>query len=580
MKIKYLQKAESIRDVRDQIMQSRVLGIDTETTDLDPLKGELRLLQVSPTPDTSIIFDLKKIDPRSTELDFLRDTFESPNFVKMFHNAKFDLKWLKKHFGVGMTECVFDSYLGSQLINPDEIMINHNLKDVAARYAFTDLTKGFGKSDWSGDISDDQLRYAAFDSTTLHPIREKMNQHFDAGDLRRVALIEFNAVDQVAELELAGFYLDEAMWMSRANQDEVVKAQLAAKLHEAFEKVSDQQNFFGGSQFNLDSTDDIRDALIKLGVPLDANASTQAFRIDHLKEKHPIVADVIAYREAAQAVKTYGRAYPDFISPKTRRVHADFRQIGAPTGRFSCAEPNLQQIPHEDEYRHCFKAQGDGRRLIIDDYSQIELRIMTQFSRDPKLMHAYLNDADLHAQTAKEVGVDRDLGKRLNFGTAFGIAAKRFSLVSGLKEKESEKVLKKFWEVYSVLDSYQKENERIAREDREMRSWSGRTLRIDFNLQDRSAIGAIERLGRNLPIQGTCSDILKRFLYLWNRKRREFNNADLVNIVHDEVITECDADQAEEVIKAQEQCMIDAGNEVLTVIPCKVEGKISTKWEK
>jgi DNA polymerase-1 len=144
----------------------------------------------------------------------------------------------------------------------------------------------------------------------------------------------------------------------------------------------------------------------------------------------------------------------ELINPATGRLHADFRQIGAPTGRFACTNPNIQQVPHAVEYRRCFSGHPEGRKLIIADYSQIELRILAEFSGDQGFISAFNSGADLHRVTAAEVfnvpldqvsKEQRDFAKRLNFGVVYGIGAQRFSIMTGLSVADAENVLRKYF---------------------------------------------------------------------------------------------------------------------------------------
>jgi DNA polymerase-1 len=213
----------------------------------------------------------------------------------------------------------------------------------------------------------------------------------------------------------------------------------------------------------------------------------------------------------------------EFINPKTGRLHADFRQIGAPTGRFACTNPNIQQVPHAVEYRRCFMGHPAGRQLIIADYSQIELRILAEFSGDQAFTNAFKSGADLHRVTAAQVfGVvedqvtkeQRDFAKRLNFGVVYGIGAQRFSLMTGLGQPEAEDVLRKYFATYRRLDAYLKDSANRAVDEKQARTASGRLVKFNFDPSDRQQISMTQRNGKNAPIQGTSADILKRALRL------------------------------------------------------------------
>jgi DNA polymerase-1 len=289
-----------------------------------------------------------------------------------------------------------------------------------------------------------------------------------------------------------------------------------------------------------------------------------------------------------KALTSYCQNMIDLINPTTGRLHADFRQIGAPTGRFSCTNPNIQQVPHAVEYRRCFSGYPAGRKLIIADYSQIELRILAEFSGDQGFIKAFNSGADLHRVTAAEVfnvpldqvtKEQRDFAKRLNFGVVYGIGAQRFSIMTGLSVGEAENILRKYFGTYRQLDTYLHEAANRAVRDRQARTASGRLVRFRYDEQDRQQISMTKRNGKNTPIQGTSADILKRALRLLNDELRG-TNAQIVNIIHDEVVVEADAHNADEIAEKVERTMRVAGEEYVKTVPVKVETEIADEWVK
>jgi DNA polymerase-1 len=269
-------------------------------------------------------------------------------------------------------------------------------------------------------------------------------------------------------------------------------------------------------------------------------------------------------------------------------LHADFRQIGAPTGRFACTNPNIQQVPHAIEYRRCFSGYPEGRKLIIADYSQIELRILAEFSGDQGFIDAFNSGADLHRVTASQVfnaSLDqvtkeqRDFAKRLNFGVVYGIGAQRFALMTGLTVSDAEKVLRRYFATYRQLDSYLREAANRAVSDRQARTASGRLVRFRYDENDRQQISMTQRNGKNTPIQGTSADILKRALRLLKEELAD-TNARIVNIIHDEIVVEADEGEAMDVATKVERLMCAAGEEYVKSVPIKVETEIATEWVK
>jgi len=300
-----------------------------------------------------------------------------------------------------------------------------------------------------------------------------------------------------------------------------------------------------------------------------------------------VVAKVLEYRGVAKSLSCFGENMLEVIGPKTGRIHADFRQIGAPTGRFSCSNPNLQQIPHEEEYRRCFRAP-EGKKLVIADYSQIELRILADFSADRKFIDAFVSGADFHAATAalvfgcktNEVTDDkRSFAKRLNFGMVYGVGASRFAMMTGLTQTEAENIMRRYFGTFSGLDAYLRDAGRRVIVDRVARTGSNRLLRLRFDDNDRQQMSAARRYGVNMPIQGTSADILKRALRILHDDIRG-TSARLVNIVHDEIVVECDAHDGEETAVKVSEAMSRAGSDFVSKVPIKVDVKIADEWSK
>ena len=336
----------------------------------------------------------------------------------------------------------------------------------------------------------------------------------------------------------------------------------------------------------LDSHTQLSAALKRMGVPLPD--STRNWKLQPLAADYPVIAKLLDYRTFQKSLTSYGENILDEINPKTGRLHANFHQIGAPTGRFACTNPNVQQIPHAREYRRCVRAQGPGRKLVIADYSQIELRILAHVTEDKGFIEAFNSGADLHRVTAAQIfntaadavtREQRDFAKRLNFGVVYGIGAQRFSMMTGLPLADAEQIMARYFQTYRGLDAWLREAARRALRERQARTLSGRLARFNFDAEDRQAASLAQRNGKNMPIQGASADILKRALRLLHDRLRD-TTARIVNIVHDEIVVEADAAQAEEITKAVEGAMCEAGEEFVTRVPVKVESEVSDEWVK
>jgi DNA polymerase I-like protein with 3'-5' exonuclease and polymerase domains len=585
---------EQLRQAVATLSAHQAIGLDTETTELDPYYGRLRLLQLA-TPQGVHIVDLDAFRNAShaepaqlPALAPLRDLLAAHRPVKIAHNAKFDAKFIKHTLGVDLGG-IFDTLLASQLLGAGDIEERHGLNAVTTRYLNEAVDKTERLSNWDLALSEAQLEYAARDAAVLLPLREKLIERLRADSLIDCARLEFDCVMPVADMELAGFYMHKDRWLDQLTLVEQRREILAEELQTVLALESSQGTLFGGPQrddINLDSSQQLTQALERLGIPVPD--STRNWKLQPLAAEYPVIATLLEYRTVQKALTSYGQNMIELINPTTGRLHADFRQIGAPTGRFSCTNPNIQQVPHAVEYRRCFSGYPAGRKLIIADYSQIELRILAEFSGDRAFIGAFNSGADLHRVTAGEVfGVtvdqvtreQRDFAKRLNFGVVYGIGAQRFSIMTGLGVPEAENVLRKYFATYRQLDTYLNEAANRAVSERQARTASGRLVRFRYDERDRQQISMTKRNGKNTPIQGTSADILKRALRLLKDELRG-SNAQIVNIIHDEIVVEADADEAATVAEKVERAMVQAGEQYVKTVPVKVETEIADEWVK
>lgn len=586
-----IKMGEQLRVAVESMLHQPAIGLDTETTDLDPYTSRLRLVQLA-TPEKVYIIDLDAFGPgnfaENEALNPLRQVLSAARPIKIAHNAKFDAKFIKHNLGIDLGG-LFDTLLASQLVGAGDIEERHGLEAVAERYLNEAVDKTERLSNWNFELSEAQLEYAARDAAVLLPLREKLIERLKSESLIKVAQLEFECVTTVVDIELAGFYMHKDRWLEQLGIVEKKRVELAEQLQQVLAEESNQGNLFGGPQredINLDSHQQLTQALTRLGIPVPD--STRNWKMQPLALEYPVIATLLEYRTVQKALTSYGQNMIELINPTTKRLHADFRQIGAPTGRFACTNPNIQQVPHAPEYRRCFSGHPEGRKLVIADYSQIELRILAEFSGDPGFMHAFATGADLHRVTASQVfntSLDqvtkeqRDFAKRLNFGVVYGIGAQRFALMTNSTVSDAEHMLRKYFSAYPQLDAYLKEAANRAVNDRYARTASGRLVRFRYDENDRQQISMTQRNGKNTPIQGTSADILKRALRLLKTELRD-TNAQIVNIIHDEIVVEADADEAQDVAVKVEKVMCAAGAEYLNTVPVKVETEIADEWLK
>ncbi len=426
------------------------------------------------------------------------------DFVTITGNCKFDFQFLKALHGISLSP-VFDTMLAAQLLDGGRQGASYSLEAVAERYLDEAPDKSEQRSDWSGGLSARQLEYAARDAAVLVPLREKLLEALEAEELIRVSKIEFAAVSSIAEMELAGVKLDVVRWkeLEKTVRERRDAAALALEAH--FPEPEGVLPLEGlGPRLNLNSPQQITDAFRSIGVELP---DTKVWTL--LKVEHPAAKDLLRYRELQKKLGTYLETYPKFIHPKTGRIHASFLQCRVPTGRLACASPNIQQIPHEDEFRRCFVAEN-GYTLVIADYSQIELRILAEVSGDPAFVDAFQKGEDLHSLTAatmygvpmEDVTKDqRSDAKRINFGLMYGRGARSLSAQLGTDEARGRELIDEYFNNYPKVQRFLQRTANRATRDRTLRTLAGRIRKFgnDPVEDDR---GAMRREAMNYPIQG------------------------------------------------------------------------------
>lgn len=570
-----------IGPLAESLRHEPVIGIDTETTGLDPYHSRLRLLQIA-TPHATTIIDCQALIP--ADLQPLAPLLAGLAPIKVAHNARFDGKFLRHHLGIRL-DGVFDTYLASQLLSAGSETDRHGLEPVVARYLGRRLDKQAQRSDWSGPLSPAQLAYAAADAAILIPLYREMRERLERADLLVAADLEFDCVRPVTALELNGVGLDVGCWRALIASQQQAHDEVEALLQAELGAAANQPNLFGTPEpINLDSPTQVRDALARLGIELE---DTREWRLQRMVDDHPVMARLLEHRHLSHNLSTYGENILAMINPVTGRLHPDYRQIGTPTGRLTSGSPGLQQIPHTEAYRSCFRAPAGGK-LIIADYSQIEMRILADFARDEALLAAFDRGADLHRQTAADMfGLSieqvtrrqREYAKGLNYGLIYGMGAEGLASRLDASLVEANSLIERYFEAYAGVARWLEEAAERAVRERCARTASGRLWNFALDPADPAQQAALRRVGKNAPIQGTASDIFKRAMRLLDEELDGLD-ARLVNAIHDELVIETAAPIATEVHEIVRRTMIAGAREFLRRVPVEVEVVIADSWLK
>jgi DNA polymerase I-like protein with 3'-5' exonuclease and polymerase domains len=543
-------------DVWEAIRDSERVGLDLETTGLDPRTDRVRLMSLHTEKGTYLI-DCFRVEPTP-----LFDALAETEIVG--HNLLFDLQFLAR---LGFTPGkVYDTFLASKVADAGRRALGHSLAEAAERHLKEAVDKAEQKSDWSGPLTPAQLSYAARDAelpVRLRPVVDGAG-HGDVIDL------ENRCLPAVAWMASKGVAFDRTAWEAAAAAAKAEVTRLKAQMDDL---APGEVALFGANGRNWNSTDQVKAAFAAVGVELESTEDDTLAAVDH-----PLAAALREYRGAVKRVTAYGTNWLRHVSPDGR-VYPGWRQLGADSGRMSCAAPNVQQLPRDVRYRRCFVAPP-GRVLVKADYSQIELRLAATIAPDPAMHAAYQAGEDLHARTARVLTgnpevtkADRQLAKAVNFGLLYGMGAKTLVVYARstygvtLTVAEATAYRNKFFQTY-----------------RGLKKWHAGVGASDRPAVTHTVLGRkrfeVKRFTEklNTPVQGTGADGLKQALALLWERRAECPTAFPVLAVHDEIVVECDATDADRASTWLKTCMIDGMAPFAAPVPVEVEVSVGPNW--
>lgn len=563
-----------------------IIYLDIETDGLDPFVNHVVTIQMMKQNGKAVILK----NPTKETVKPFASKLESSLIVGQ--NLKFDSKFLKYHYGVTLHH-IYDTYIAELVLSGGQLAGRKGaaLKDLALKYC----GKYLDKTEQTTFLIDKQLtkrqkEYARDDLAYLPEIMKQQMAKIELENLGSVIATEMGAIPAVVWLELSGIFIDmEKVENIRQQAQEDLRVAQEFLTAELTEETS-QATLFGGFQrtkVNLDSPVEMLEALRKKGFKINSTSEVDLSKYG----TDPIIKAVLKHREASKMLSTFVDVLPTRRHETTGRIHADFNQFGAKSGRFTCRNPNLQQQPKSYDWRDIFRAEP-GNVFVTSDYSQIELRIIGQVSDDAEFIRAYTEGEDLHKLTASKVfGVplkevtkqQRSIAKTVNFGIAYGMGA------GGLKgnlqkvgieisDEEAKTVIDGFNKAYpSVYRHLQAQSQR-GLQKLQIRNAAGRLFKFDEPHDGREE-GRVKRESKNLPIQSLCADMVKDALAVLFEKLEPMG-VKFVNTVHDELVFECKKEQSDEVAKIVKEEMEKAGQKYLTSMPCVAEVTVAEVWEK
>lgn len=572
--------AEALGQIANEILRKPWVGIDTETTALNPREGEIRLLQIN-TGDNIYLIDLFKTGTMGPIKDALAN---SPKCVKILHNAKFDQKWLKHHYDLELWP-LFDTYRASAVLYNGK-NYKHKLETLYAReLEVFSKVPAMGGSDWSGPLSDTQLEYSTEDVYYLPMLKDALEEKIKKLSLERTVKVENGVVLPESVIELNGMGFDPDAWVKIAKHNKAMKAKWWKWLVKRMPNPTDQLVLPGMEPpFNLDSTAQLLKSLHKMGCPAE---SVKQIELAMFAAEFPLIKAIFRYKMYSKRLASFGQKYLSNISPYTGRIHPEyFPFTGA--GRYACSRPNLQQIPRGALYRGCFPA-APGWALVAADYAGVEMVIMAELSKDPELTRVFRDNLDAHRNTAALVNnipyerVTSDMrqqAKALNFGLLYGMGWRKLILYAmanygvTFTPKQARTFHKRFFESYHGVRLWQDLVVRDGKRNRHARTLSGR---IRY-LEDREYYTEF----MNTPDQGTGADALKTSLRMvYFRLKNKFgDDVKMVHHVHDEIICECrdDEDLKRQVAHEISEGMKEGIGWLVKSVPVKVDPKWGKTW--
>ncbi|MCG3177905.1 MAG: DNA polymerase I [Phycisphaerae bacterium] len=556
---------EALERLAADLGRQKAFAVDTETTGLDAMRAELVGLSFSFADGVGhyvpvlspggggvglpVAATLKKLSPALTDAAI----------GKVGHHLKYDYAILRQA-GVQMQGLRFDTMLASYLLDPERR--DHKLDTLAESelghrtIPITELI-GKGKDQISmRDVPLDRIsQYAAEDAdVTWRLYRKLAPQVSEAGLDGLLADLEMPLIEVLAGMEAHGVALDTKLLAQMSEEMESKAADLARRIHEA-----------AGGPFNIDSTKQLAEVLfdrLKLppGKKTKTGYSTDSEVLEELAGKHAVPQLVLDYRQLVKLKSTYVDALPKLVNPKTGRVHPDFAQTRAATGRLACHDPNLQNIPVRTEIgrqiRRAFVPGSADNLMLTADYSQVELRVLAHLSGDPALSQAFEQDQDIHSFVAAQVfdvpidrvsAEQRRRAKAVNFGIIYGQTPFGLAKGLGIPQSDAAAFIDAYFAKYATIRSFMDGCIEQARKDGFVTTILGRRRRIpDIDSRNRMQRQLAERLAVNTVVQGSAADLIKRAMIdIHRRIHRDKLPVKMLIQVHDELVFELPAKGAD-----------------------------------
>lgn len=605
---KYLvQTKEDMQIVADKCKEAKVFSVDTETNSLDYVSCQIvgssycdgKEAWYIPLAHDSLEQQMSKHD----YIDIVKPLLESKDCTKILHNAKFDMQVFHFTCGIDVDGEIVDTMVAAWMVDEN---VEHGLKKCSKRY-FNYEQLPFVKVVGKGvDFKSVELilatEYGADDAIVTYKLMQKLAPMLEEQGLTKTFMnIECPFIKVLASMEIHGVDLDTEYLRKTGTW---VKAEMI--------RLQEEINELAGEPVNVNSPKQMGRILFEeMGCPVvgrtkTGSPKTDAETMDILARKgYPIAKSIARYKQLSKIEGTYIEGLLEKIRADGK-IHGSFNQTGTVTGRLSSNNPNLQNIPSRDketEIKRAFIAP-EGCSIIDADYSQIELRVMAHFSKDPVMVKAYKTGRDLHAQTASQVKhipyeafetakkhdhegclteqdkavlLARQNAKSVNFGLIYGMSATGLAGQTGMTKAEAQDYVNQYFKSFPAVKHMVEDTKRLVQKYGYLRTITGRKRRLPkINSDVWSEKGSAERQSVNSKVQGSAGDIMKLAM---NKIHYEvlpkYEGAYLMIQVHDEILVICPDETCEALAKDIEQAMTSV---VQLEVPLEADVRISKNW--
>lgn len=589
---------KKLKDLVKRLLGCTTIAIDTETTSLNIHDAKLVGVSLSGYAGESYYIPVGHIEPVTHALlpgqieedvvrSELKKILEDSEIEKVGQNLKYDLQILKR-WGIQVEGVGADTLIESYLINPDE---RHNLDALSFRYlshqtiTYEEVT-GKGKSQilFSEVPIDKATQYSAEDADMAFRLHQKLlpmvkeNKLFDL-----YRKIEMPLVEVLADMEYRGVKVDKERLQT-----------MEKSLTQELSEVEDTIFKLAGETFNINSPKQLSHILFeKLKLPTvrktKTGFSTDESVLRELSQDHAVCQWIVKYRELGKLRSTYVEGLLSQIHPETGRVHTNYNQTVTSTGRLSSSNPNLQNIPTEQDPKYdirCAFIVPEGNVMLAADYSQVELRLLADMSGDPELLRAFRNDEDVHDYTGKLIfgtkeisSEQRKVAKTINFGVVYGQTPFGLSQTLGIPPSEAKEFIDTYFRRYKGVRTFMEDIVKAAERLGYVTTRLGRRRYIpEINASNRMRKEMAVRAAINAPLQGTAADMIKiAMVSLHHRLLQEKKASRMIMQVHDELVLEVKKAELDSVTVLVREEMENA---LKLQIPLKVDIGVGKNWRE